>query len=213
MDPKRALAKSDAASAGFLDVMGDAITPEELLFLLSVAQHETACGDSWKDVTGNPLHNWGAVQWRKPDAQEELRIAAGDLVKGSTIPGGVLERDSSPAKGPYWVWFRTSPNDRVGAGVLVTTLYKHDPACRTAAAACNITAGVTAMYVAGYYEGVHKGARPVGLRKLPLNAAEQRNVDDYMLAVNALWAEWQTALGIDVATPVTSDPVARRAEV
>lgn len=227
MDPKRAIAKAQAVVDAYVDVFGEHITRGELLYLLCVAEHETHCGDDWKDRLGNPLHNWGAVQWRVPTADERLRIQAGDLVKGSTIPGGVLEEDYSPNGGNYWVWFRTFLNDRAGAGFLVTTLYKHNPEARAVAAAGGKSIDFcTAMYRRGYYENTHptpaekaagmKPARPVYgpkgeiLRTDPLLPAEAENVRDYTSSVDKLMPEWLAALKdfplVNDAPPAPEDP-------
>lgn len=205
MDPKRALAKAQAAIDGFHDVMGVPISRGELLYMLCVAEHETRCGDAWPNS-----HNWGAIQWRRPTADEMVRIKAGDLKSGDTIPGGVLHGDSGPGQGGYWVWFRAFVSERAGAACLVATLYKGNPEARAAAQAGGPTeAFCTGMYRHGYYEGVHPTAKekaegmalprpafgPKGLmRTLPLQPAEAENVGDYCHSVDRLMPEWVAAL-------------------
>lgn len=230
MDPVRALAKANAVIAGYSDVFGQPITRGELLFLLCVGEHETHCGDDWRDNQGNPLHNWGAVQWRKPTADEMTRINAGDLKPGDTIPGGVLHTDSGPAQGKYYVWFRTFPSDRQGAAFLVGVLYKHNPESRaTAQIDGTSTDFCTGMYRFGYFEGfrptpAQRAAgmalpRPVYgpggkmMRERPLTDSEAANVGDYAGAIDKLMPAWIAALATlplvaagDPLTPITTPP-------
>jgi hypothetical protein len=201
MDPNRAATKATAVTLAYVDVFGSHITRGELLYLLSVAEHETHCGDDWKDRHGNGVHNWGAVQWRVPTADELVRIKVGDLHVGDTIPGGILQQDSSPGKGQYYVFFRAYGDDRQGAASLVATLYKHNPEARAVAQAVGSPgAFCAAMYRRGYFEGVHPGARPAFgpkgelLRSIPLNTGETANVDDYASAVSILLRSWSAAL-------------------
>lgn len=197
----RATDKATSASLAYTDVFGTHITRGELLYLLSVAEHETHCGDDWRDNNKNSVHNWGAVQWRTPTADEMLRIKAGDLKVGDTIPGGILQEDSSPGKGKYYVFFRAYGDDRQGASSLVATLYKHNPEARAVAQEVGSPVDFcAAMYRRGYFEGVHAGARaPFGpkgelLRTFPLTAPELDNVVDYAGAVTKLLAQWSTGL-------------------
>lgn len=225
MTPTRALDKATAVQQGFLDVMGATITRGELLFLLCVAEHETHCGDDWKDNSGNPLHNWGAVQWRTPTADEKTRIDNGDLKPGDTIPGGVLQQDSSPVSGKYYVWFRTFPSDRQGAAFLVGTLYKHNPEARAVAIAGGSSFDFCKrMYLRGYFEGFRKGPpapRPpftaTGAinRTDPLLPSEAANVQDYAGSVDTLMTAWVTVLAPllplvaqEPSGPVDADPAA-----
>lgn len=211
MDPKRAQAKAQAVADAYHDVFGENITRRELLFALCVAEHETHCGDDWKDNNGNPVHNWGAVQWRSPTGEELQRIKAGDLKKGDTIPGGILEQDTSPTTGPYYVFFRAFLSDRAGAATFLTVLYKHNPDARNVARTNgDICAFATAMYAHGYFEGFHPtpkelagGMKPArrpfspkgALQRVdPLLPAEAANVADYQHSIDALWPAFLAAL-------------------
>jgi hypothetical protein len=194
VDPARAAAKHASAEAGYQLVFGVPPTVGETRYLLAVAEHETQCGDGMRGDLGS-AHNWGAVQWRAPIGHEVDAINAGVLHVGSMIPGGILRQDTSPARGKYWVWFRAYADDAHGAASLCTTLYKGNVNAKAVAVANGTpTEFATAMYLHGYFEGFHKGARHFSQRALPLTAPELANVADYAASLTRQLAVWSATL-------------------
>lgn len=149
----------------------------EVYAAMAVAEHETHQGDDWPGT-----HNYGAVQWRVPTDAEKQQIKAGTLKKGSLIPGGILEGDSSPDSGGYWCWFRTFPGDVEGAVFFLHMLRSADNAA--ALRVGDELGTATGMYLHGYFEGVNSPGRPRFLPHDP-NTAHRRPATLAELAVNA----------------------------
>ncbi len=151
---------------------------------MACAEHETNNGRAWPGT-----NNFGACQLRGLSPAENAAFQAGTLKAGDYTPSrdGVLQVDTHPGpKGPvpYPVWFAAFPTRVAGVAFFLKTLYRLSSAAPDADGATCATVA-EAMYRHGYYEGAHAGGRPVALRKSPLTAPEQANVNDYARAMNA----------------------------
>ena len=62
--------KADSFVHGWRERLGDDPPLHAVVLGLSVAQHETACGDAWPGE-----HNWGAVQKRTPNQHERVVLS------------------------------------------------------------------------------------------------------------------------------------------
>ncbi len=196
MDPTRARNKRNSAIAGYRLVFAADPTDGELRYLLAVGEHETQCGDGMRGDLGS-AHNWGGVQWRVPYADELAATQDGRLHAGSMIPGGILRQDTRPGGQKYWVWFRAYPDDAHGAASLCATLYKYAPGTRLAAQNNGSPTDVaTQMYLRGYFEGGHKGARATTQRSVPLTAPELANVTDYAAGLTAKLAAFSAYIAL-----------------
>jgi hypothetical protein len=178
-----------------------------LLLAMSAAEHETNNGRAWPGT-----NNFGAVQLRPLTLQERAAYDAGTLKPGDydAARDGVLHVDTHPGPSgpvPYPIWFAAFPDDRVaGIAHFLKTLWRLSSDNPDAANATPFSLA-DAMYQHGYYEGAHHGARPVGQRSYPLNAAEQANVTDYanavagcMAAIGHALASWDFGLDQNVET-------------
>src|SRR5208282_454482 len=165
----KATAFADAWHAKFKVTPGICLIADAL----SVAQHETLCGDAWPGE-----YNWGALQLRAtltdlergvlqglaPNPQN-VKLARGMLaaaVVAGTVPdepNGALHVDSSPGRGWYWVFFRKFPNDTAGAAFFIHVLCENRPGCMSIlkSATQNWSTDLldlaSAMYATHYYEG------------------------------------------------------------
>lgn len=149
-----------------------------IVIAMSCAEHETNNSRAWPGTW-----NFGAVQLRGLTAAELDAFHAGTLKAGDYLPdhSGVLHVDTHPTAAgsvPYPVWFYAAPTRVLGIVHFLKTLWRlsscdpdnEDATCATTA---------QAMYMHGYYEGWHAGARPVAKRVLPLTPPETANVADY----------------------------------
>jgi len=167
--------KAEAIRLAWIQRQGRPPRKHEALLALSVAEHETNCGDAWPGE-----NNWGAVQWRVPTKAEKDMIASGDLKAGSRVPGGALHRDSSPTTGAYWVWFRAFDSEIDGASWFVKILISDRlPCARVAEDDASSPADLAkAMYETGYYEGIHDPRKPGG---------REANIADYAGAITRIY--------------------------
>lgn len=186
-------------------------TKRALILAMAVAEHETCSSRAWPGTW-----NFGAVQLRTLTSAERDAFKSGTLKAGSTYPGnpgGVLHVDTHPTPQgpvPYPVWFATFPDRVSGIAYFLRVL---DKLSNGAATKPDAWAGslAEAMYLRGYYEGAHAGARPLGQRVAPYNAGEAANISDYTLAVTRcltaivpqLPADWQAE---DPRQPPTPPP-------
>lgn len=214
------LAKAAALSAAWSRVTG-ANPPTRLAVLYPLAQAdlETQDGDAWGGDKGP--HDWGATDYRAPNAAELAAISTGDLktgywlhADGTTGPdrrtGDVaqLHLDTHPGAGTYSMWFAAFDDDTAGAAYYLKIVLRmvggllSDPTA-------TLEQYATDLYLHGYYEGRHAGARPVGHRSAPLTAPEQANVADYVAGCNRCLASLVPALaGWVVPGGATGDLVA-----
>lgn len=173
-------------------------TRRALLCAMAVAEHETNNGRAWPHT-----NNFGAVQLRRLTPEETQMFNAGTLKAGDTFaspdgvkPGGVLHVDTHPTTGgplPYPVWFVYFGDDRVaGIAYFLNTLWRLSSGVLEQADAFAL---VEQMYLHGYFEGGHPGARPLSQRALPLTDPELANVSDYHGAVVACLREITAVLG------------------
>lgn len=149
---------------------------------MAVAEHETNNGRAWPGT-----NNFGAVQLRRLTPDELAAFQAGTLKAGdyNADRTGVLHVDTHPGPGgsvPYPVWFAAFARRIDGIAHFLKVLYRlsTDEPDREGADSRSLA---LAMYLHGYFEGGHPGARPVSLRAAPFNAAELANVSDYAGAV------------------------------
>jgi hypothetical protein len=158
-------------------------TSRALWLARAVAMQETRNCTVWPGT-----NNCGAIHLRELDADERLAFEAGELSPNDTTPGGVLRMDSRPTpRGmePYPVWFATYPTRVAGIAAFERLLWHRVGAALEDAAATPETVA-RALYLVGYYEGKHPGARAVVDRSEPLTEAEQANVDDYAAALGRM---------------------------
>lgn len=160
--------KADAFVHGWRERRGDDPPLHAVVLGLSVAQHETACGDSWPGE-----HNWGAVQKRVPNAAEKALLSQKGIVPspknvaaaraaiaeaGLPVVDEALHVDSSPGKGWYFVYFWAYQTDVGGASLFVKIIAVNRPACL--AILLNDYGSETqlaqAMYNSRYYEGFYE---------------------------------------------------------
>jgi hypothetical protein len=194
MSLDRSKAKADVMRAAWKQAFGREPFRREIYSAMAVAEHETRQGDSWPGT-----NNYGAVQWRVPTADERAQIAAGTEKKGTIIPGGILEGDSSPGTGGYWCWFRTFPTAQDGAVFFLHMMVSADNA---AAVQAGDALGIaTGMYLHGYFEDTHVPGRPRGkangathrpntlaeLAVNPFTPGEAANVADYAHSVASIY--------------------------
>lgn len=145
MTVERWRAKADAFAAGWHAKFNVVPSKHAVILGLSVAQHETRCGDSWEGE-----HNWGAVQKRiltpaekavivkaglapHPSKVDDARDVLAVAVEVGDIPAPdhcALHVDSSPGKGWYWVFFWAFPSDDEGAAFFIHVLAEQRASCR-----------------------------------------------------------------------------------
>jgi hypothetical protein len=201
--------KAAAYAAGWTSSFQSPPTIWNVVLGLSVAQHETYCGDAWQGE-----HNWGAVQLGglSPDEKQCLSDAgltpsAANLVAARAAlvaanlsrVGGALHIDTSPIYGHYFAWFRAFTTDEAGAAFFVKVLAGATrPGCRAALESSlgswtgDAQALAQAMYDTHYYEGFHDPRKPGG---------PAANVADYASAILALAPTISLALLTQKWTP------------
>lgn len=187
-----------AAKQTGLGLSGD----NALLLACSVAEHETNNSRAWPGT-----NNFGAVQLRGLTADELARFKAGTLKAGDQFsgnPGGVLHVDTHPPGIPYPVWFVAFDTRVAGIAYFLKMLWRLSSNAPDQAG-CTPMMLAQAMYMHGYYEGAHPGARPPWKRNLPLLPPEQANVNDYGGAVARCFQSISSALGISIT--VEADPI------
>jgi hypothetical protein len=155
---------------------------DAIVLAMSAAEHETNNGRAWSGQ-----NNFGAVQARRLTLLELAAYHAGALKAGDYTPSrdGCLRVDTHPGPNgpePYPMWFAAFPTRVGGVVYFLKALWRLSAGAPDADAASPFSLA-DAMYQHGYYEGAHHGARPVGQRSYPLNAAEQANVTDYANAI------------------------------
>lgn len=162
------------------------LTPTRHAVLLAAApaEFETNNSRAWPGT-----YNFGAVQGRGLTSDEQAKLASGELQAGARLPGNpgfVLHYDTNPDKGgaKYAVWFVAFPTQvdgivyylKVLTGKALSVLIDPSGTLRQLA---------TAMYLGGYYQGRHAGARPYYKRSYPLLDAEKANINDYTSAIES----------------------------
>jgi len=200
-------AKADALVDGWrAEYNGETPSLHAVVLALTVAQHETHCGDSWPGPDGlvgtaDDENNWGATTLRALNAAERAVLSAAGLaptvgpghnerakaamaalkLSGLPLPQGVIHCDSSPRLGPYFVYFAAFPTPWQGAQYFIHLLCGKGGK-RQAHAVLLDQAGseqqlATAMYNAGYYTGFNDPRLPGGA---------QKNIDAYAGALRAI---------------------------
>jgi hypothetical protein len=172
-DTARWFGKANSYDAGWCNRFGAHPALPNVVLGLSVAQHETWCGDAWPKE-----YNWGAAQKRGLNSVEQMllrslppnpgnvatarRVIEEAIAKNLCPPldHEALHVDSSPVHGWYWVYFWAFDNDDQGADWFVHVLAQQRPICQAVlmgrnADAVGARALATAMYQTHYYEGVH----------------------------------------------------------
>jgi peptidoglycan hydrolase-like protein with peptidoglycan-binding domain len=194
--------KANAYAAGWAEKLGGSPSLHNTALGLSVAQHETHCGDAWPGE-----HNWGAVQKRLPNEPEKAALAAAGIVAkpanvkaardaiAAAIASGTappldseaLHVDSSPGKGWYFVYFWAFATDAEGAALFVHVLAQDRPSCQAdlESDAADEQQLAADMYETHYYEGFHDPNQPGGA---------QANIDDYATALGRWRPQIQAAL-------------------
>jgi peptidoglycan hydrolase-like protein with peptidoglycan-binding domain len=233
MTPDRIKLKDKAFTSAWIQRFA---TPPSLncrVLALSVAIHETGAGDSWAGPDGvldtaDDERNWGSSTLRALNAAElevvrragvvptvgpghetAARAAQAAIVAaGLPLPQGVIHCDSSPLKGPYFVYFASFPTDEQGADYFIRALCLRKDGSRKPAYSVLDTGNeqslASAMYAASYFLGFHKPKPPGG--PLEKAAADQANIDDYASALRALSPKIRLAL----TSPIDIHIVLRR---
>lgn len=117
------------------------------------------------------------------EAMRVLKEATRDT--GYQLPKATIHCDSTPERGPYFVWFRKGDDDADGAAyfvrLLAGTAEKPKPARSVLLGAGTPHALAEAMYSAGYYTGFFKRDEiyPDG------KTGRQKNVEAYAARINA----------------------------
>jgi peptidoglycan hydrolase-like protein with peptidoglycan-binding domain len=163
-----------------------------VLFGLSVAQHETECGDA---LGGN----WGGTTASQVDAIDRATLnAAGlypdtsdDLTKAQELlgdrPGLILWRDYSAQSGWYWIWFYRPSSPVDGATYFVKILVATRPTC---ASIMNDPSGTLdalarAMYATHYFLGDFDPDTTVTYNSQQMTGAEA-NIEAYRDALTSI---------------------------
>lgn len=187
--------------------LGKPVPRNAILLAMAVAEGETNNGRAWPGEW-----NFGAVQLRTLTDAERASFAAGDLKPGSRttdthradVPQGALHVDTHPTPAgpqPYPVFFAAFPDRVWGIAFFLRTLWRLSIGSTGAPIAeahgCTPDDLARAMYLHGYFEGSHAGARPMGQRTVALTPPEAANVGDYaasirrcMAAITPMLAGW-----------------------
>ncbi len=171
MTPEWIRKKADAFVAGWRAVFGTTPPKSAVIHGLSVATHETRCGDAWPDS-----HNWGATTLRPLSGAELAAVAAAGLRPtvgagheelarkaqqaivdaGLPLPRGEIHCDSAPGKGAYFVWFAAFSNDADGAAYFIKILAKPNTKFLLELEKTTSMAIADSMYRNRYYTGFFK---------------------------------------------------------
>lgn len=229
MTIERWYTKANAYAAAWRGIFGADPIKNAVVLGLSVAEHETRCGDDWAGE-----NNWGAVQDREPTADEldavsgipphpsnveEARAAI--AVHGYRTAG--FHADYTPRKPAhyYWVYFATFATEAEGAARCVHVLAEQRPTCRNVLMdpLGSEHALAERMRATGYYEGFRnpKGTyeyrdgawhevQPSDPAQGPRRAGNDLNIDDYAGALSKLTPGIRAALA--QWTPGAQPPVA-----
>lgn len=188
-----ALADDYASAALDPRGLGKPVPRNALLLAMGVAEHETNNGRAWPGEW-----NFGAVQLRTLTPEEHVQFDAGDLRAGmrttdthrADVPEGALHVDTHPTAAgpqPYPVFFAAFPDRVWGICFFLRTLWRLSTGSTGApiaeAPGCTPDDLARAMYLHGYFEGAHAGARPLGQRTVALTPPEAANVGDYASAI------------------------------
>jgi hypothetical protein len=179
-------------TAAHAKVFGVTPNKHNVLFGLSVAQHETECGDA---LAGN----WGGTTVGQVDAADlaELRAAAlspddpGDLPKAQALlgdrPGMVLWRDTSAQSGWYWIWFYKPATPVDGAVYFIKVLLEQRPPCRAIldTQTGTLDALARAMYASHYFLGNFNPHAIVTYQGQSM-AGDEANIESYRDALIAI---------------------------
>ncbi len=203
--------KASAYADGWKSIFSVYPSKDNVALGLSVAEHETECGDAWPGE-----ENWGAIQKRVPTPAEHAVIGNVKLVRvapdGKAIPlleaianattdarakldaavlsGAVappdheaLHIDSSPTTGFYFVWFWAFPTEAEGAAKFIHVLAQNRPSCRVILESSPKPAdgGCHQLAAAMYATHYYEGVHD------PHNpGGVEANIDDYTNALSRL---------------------------
>ncbi len=200
--------KANAYSAGWESLFQAVPSVHNVCLGLSVAEHETRCGDAWPGE-----FNWGAIQKRglKPAEQsvlDNLGLFASPKnvgpARSALAAAGfkpvqeALHVDSSPGRGWYFKYFWAFEDDTAAAACFIRILAKNRAACKAVLESAESTVFDLAreMYISGYYEGFHPGGRSIIKRVPPLTAPENANIGDYAGALGRYFPKIREALSL-----------------
>lgn len=141
MNAAYAIQKATAISQAWQAQLGDWPSLHAVVFGVAQGTIETKGGDAWPGPDGlvgtvDDENNVGACTLRELNAAERAAVARAGIVPtvgaghaerarqaqaaivaaGLPIPSGVIHCDSSPKKGPYFVWFAAFRDDVPGDG-------------------------------------------------------------------------------------------------
>jgi peptidoglycan hydrolase-like protein with peptidoglycan-binding domain len=178
--------------AAYTKVMGSSPSKHNVLFGLSVAQHETECGDA---LAGN----WGGTTAKQLSATDRVALAnAGlspdnesDVAKAQTLlgdhPGLILWRDYSAQSGWYWIWFFKPDTPVDGATYFIRVLVSQRPGCKAVMDDTSATLDALArvMYQSHYYLGVFNPHAMVTYRGQSMSG-DEANIESYRDALSSI---------------------------
>lgn len=152
-------------------------------------------------------NDWGAYQAAMTRAGAPVWIPSflNKYKNGPTGVGGLAHRDSSPNTGSYVAYYRVYGSqydaalDWLGSMAGKVGMANNPPQ--------DAIEYATRVYLTGYFEGNHAGARPVGQRSEPYNEAEETNIADYanLVARNATSIAGVRGQGVVGRDPATID--------
>jgi hypothetical protein len=207
--------KATSYATAHQQVMGAFPSKHHVELALSVAQHESGCGDelagNWGATTVEGLSSADAAALKAAGISPDI---AADLPRAQALLGArhglVLWRDYSKASGWYFTWFFKPANDVDGAAYFVKVLVQRRPGC---AAVLNNPAGTTkqlaaGMYATSYFLGTraHDHGGPGDAQNI---AEYEHGLDLVEPAIVTALADWVVPGGDtgDAAAGVTSDPL------
>jgi hypothetical protein len=196
--------KANAYAQAWAQVFGVPPTRANVALALSVAEHETRCGNAWPGE-----YNWGACTKGQLSliqrtairsagvapvlspsaARHAAELAATAALEAAGCPPNAdqaIHVDSSPAAGAYFTFFGKFADDVAGAVYFVHVIAETRASCRVVlergGAPYELAA---AMYRSHYYAGFHDPTREGGV---------EANVSDYAKSLMGLHPGIVTAL-------------------
>lgn len=205
--PNRWNDKASIYVQAYTKVLGTPPSKHNVLFGLSVAQHETECGDA---LGGN----WGGTTASQVDAIDRATLISAGLSADNADalteaqnllgerPGLILWRDYSAQSGWYWIWFYRPDSPVDGAVYFIKILIVTRPTC---AAVMNDPSGTLdglarAMYFSHYYLGDYNPHSTVTYNNTQMSG-DEANIESYRDALSAI--EEQIAESLAGWTPST----------
>jgi peptidoglycan hydrolase-like protein with peptidoglycan-binding domain len=188
----RWLDKATIYTAAYARVFGAAPSRHGVMFGLSVAEHETRCGDAlggnWGGTTAGQLTPYDRAALRAAGLSPSNEA---DLPKAQALlgprPNMILGRDTSAQSGWYWIWFFHPATPVDGAAYFVKVLLQQRPACRAVVddPTGTLDALARAMYASHYFLGVFNPHAVVTYKGKQM-PGDEANIEAYRDAIVAI---------------------------